>query len=272
MFAKNKFIYLLLIFLILLAIVGLWTTQIPQFINQNKDFTITVLNGFWTGFFALLFLGISSLVQKITKREGQHYNSLVNLGTQLNEMIGVIKDNIYVMSGFKSVIVLGNIHWGNLKPIFIDKTHYENLYDIDLINEVFSFFYQVRKINDDLENLQKGYNDLKNAYIQKQITVEHYVENAKLVAVHMEVIEVFLEELVEQLQELLARVRIQIRKDKPITSSMLEKLIYTSGKDITIKELKEEKLQLQEELDISSKSSRKEIARIVKKKSAKKNE
>lgn len=195
MIARNKVPIILLLFLIAIGYGAFQTSQILQYNPNNKDFLLTLLNGFWTGFFALLFLGITAVLQRVTKREGQHYNSLVNLSTQLNEMIGVIKDNLYVMSGFKKSIVKGNIHWGNMRSIFIDKSHYEKLYDVDLINEVFSFFYQVRKINDDMENLQLGYTDLKNAYIQKYITVEHYVENVKLIVVNIEDIELFLNQL-----------------------------------------------------------------------------
>lgn len=263
MIAKNKTFILLIGLIITLAIAGWHVTQIPQ-LNTSKDFMITVLNGFWTAFFALIFLGISSIVSKIFSREMKHYNSLVNLESQLNEMIGIIKDNIYVMEGYKDVIIKGNIHWGNLRPVFIDKSHYENLHDTDLINRVFSFFYQVRKINDDMENLQTGYNDLKNAYIQKQIPVEQYVENAKRICVVLDDLETFSEQLTDELLTLLTRVRIQIKHDKPLTARISEALIYTIGNRITMEEFEKEKKLVDEELDSSTKESAKQIQKIIK--------
>lgn len=263
MVAKNKTLIILTILIIALAIGGWYVSQIPQ-LNASKDFMITVLNGFWTAFFALIFLGISSIASKIFSREMKHYNSLVNLETQLNEMIGIIKDNIYVMQGYKEVIVKGNIHWANLRPIFIDKSHYENLHDVDLINRVFSFFYQIRKINDDMENLQNGYDDLKNAYIQKLIPVEQYVENAKRISVVLDDLILFSEELVEELLSLLARVRIQIRNDKPITSRITELLIYTTGNNITLAEYEKEKRKLNVELNESTSESAKQIRKVQK--------
>lgn len=263
MIAKNKTLLLLIILIVALALGGWYTSKIPQF-DTSKDFMITVLNGFWTAFFALIFLGISAIASKIFKRETQHYNSLVNLGTQLNEMIGVIKDNVYLMQGYKRSIVMGNIHWGNLRTIYVDKSHFENLQDIDLINRVFTFFYQVRKINDDMENLQNGYNELKSAFIQKQISVDHYVQNSKYIAEHLDDLEVFCEQLVDKLVSLLAQVRIQISNDKPITARITEALIYTSGKYITVLEYEKEKKTLEDELDMSSKESIKEIQKIEK--------
>ena len=168
MFKKNRTIIVLAIFIVILGIVGWYFTQASQVISstgtlaiKGKDTPVvsqtsldTILNGYWTAFFALIFLGLSSIAAKIFTREIRHYNALINLDTQLNEMLGIIKDNVYQMRGFREHIVKGNIHWGNLRPVFIDRTHYENLFDVELINQVFVFFYQVRKVNDDMENLQ----------------------------------------------------------------------------------------------------------------------
>ncbi len=266
MFAKNKLLISIALLFILLPFAAWRMGQDPFFIDNNKDFTVTVLNGFWTALFALLFLGISTIMNKITTRERQHYNALVNLGTQLNEMIGVIKDNLYVIEGFREGIVKANIFWGNLRSIQVDKSHLENLYDIDLINKVFSFYYQVRKINDDMENLQNGYNDLKNAYIQKYIKVDQYVENAERISEKLQELALFNEQLLEDLLVLFARVRIQVEKDKPFTSWVLEKVIYISGPLITVKELDNEVTKLEDELDDTSRISSRQIEKVAKKK------
>ncbi len=261
--AKNKAVIILLFIILSLSVAGWYASKLPLE-STSKDFAITVLNGFWTALFAFIFLGLSSIASKVFGRELKHYNSLVNLETQLNEMIGVIKDNIYVMKGYKTVILKGNIHWGNLRPIFIDKSHYENLHDINLINRVFSFFYQVRKINDDMENLQAGYNDLKNAYIQKQIRVEQYVENARRICEVLDDLEDFSEELFDELLSLLTRVQIQIRKEKPLTAIINEALIYTTGDKITLSEFETAKKRIKSELETSAKESAEQIAKIHK--------
>lgn len=266
MLSKNKAIIILLLLLIAIPFGGWYISQPLLTDTTTKDFIITVLNGFWTAYFALIFLGISSLLQKLNTRQVKHYNSLVTLANQLNEMIGVIKDNLYIMDGFKKSIVKGNIHWGSMSPIFIDKSHFDNLADVDLINKVFTLFYQIRKLNDDIKGTQKGYEDLKNAYIQKQITVDHYIANAERIAILMEELELFYEELSENVLVLLATVRIQMRKDKPFTAWLLEKFLYTSGKKISIVEFDEEKTKLQTELELSSNISKKEIKKVTRKK------
>lgn len=264
-FSRNKALTALLIILLIIPVLG-WYLSEPLLLKPGtKEFITTILNGFWTAYFALIFLGISTLLQRINKRQVQHYNSLVNLGAQLNEMIGIIKDNTYVMDGFKKTILKGNIHWANFNTIIIDKSHYENLYDIDLINRVFKFFYSVRKINDDIEALKNGYNELKNAYIQKLIPIDQYIENAKLISTVIDNLIVFYEELLDEVIKLMARVRILMYKDKPFTSLLMEKLIYTGGISITAVELEEEITQIENELELSTSDSKKEIKKVLKK-------
>lgn len=260
MIAKYK-IPLLLVILALIAF-GAWKIGISHV--KDKDFTIALLNGFWTAFFALIFAGPSVILSKITTRERQHYNSLVLLAAQLNEMIGIIRDNLYVMEGVKRNIVRGNINWSSFNMITIDRSHLENLYDLDLINEVFTFFYDIRKINNDLSNVQNGYADLKNAYIQKQVSVRQYVANSNLIVKELSVLEKFLEETEEDLVKLYARLRIQMEKDKPFTTKILEKLVYTAGPTITVKEMDKEITTIKAELEESGKKSRKKIEKIVK--------
>lgn len=265
MFSKYKSLIILLILLFVIPLVGWWVSQTFLLDTKAKEFTTTILNGLWTAYFALVFLGISTILKWISERERKHYNSLVILATQLNEMMGIIKDNIYSMEGFSETIEKGNISWNKIRSITIDKTHLENLFDIDLINKVFTFYINVRKINDDIENLQGGYNEIKDAYIQKYITIDDYIQNAKEVVKNIKQIQDFNEDLFEQVKSLLTRIQIQINKDIPISQIILEKMIYISGNKITIKEFEEEKAILERELDESSRESQEHIERVTKK-------
>ncbi|MCL4363803.1 hypothetical protein M1328_01030 [Patescibacteria group bacterium] len=229
-----------------------------------------IVDTFWGTFLgafaALLFLPITNIISRIVKRRVQHYNSLVLLETQLNEMIGIIKDNIYLIPAFKKAIINGNIYWSLLRTIPLDKTHLTNLADIELINDVFEFFYDTRKINDDVENLNKGYDELKNAFIEKNITVEHYAVNSKLIAVHLELVGKFYDELLDKLIGLLTIIRIQIRRDMPLVVKIQEFFFRKTSDKISIKEFKEEKSKLEDELEKSSEKSRDEIAKVSSKK------
>lgn len=232
----------------------------------NQEIISSIAGGFAGAFFALIFLGVSSFISKILARKTIHYNSLVILETQLNEMIGIIKDNIYLMPPFRDAINNGNIYWSQIRVIPVDKSHLNKLSDLDLINDLFEFDYKIRKVNDDIESLAVGYNELKDAYIHKYIKVDHYILNAKNTADQIELLEIFSEDLLEDLTKLLTKIKILLKKDKPILTKIQEKLNKTSGDKITVNEFKKEKSKLEKELEESSRKSTEEIEKLLKQK------
>lgn len=250
--------FLLLLVIPLIGIILLSGNYIISIETSNIELSNLLLGALIT----LLFTGTAYIIGKVISRSVQHYNSLVTLSTQLNEMIGVIKDNLFLLPKFKTTLLTGNIYFSRLRPLIIDKTHLVNLYDIDLINDIFEYYIEARKMNDDIENIQGGYEDIKNAYIQKNIDVKHYITNGKGVIEQLEFIEKGYNDLLEKIINLLSRIRIQIERDKPLTSALQEHLIFTSGKDITIKEFEKEKEKLEKELEESSEKSRKEKDKI----------
>lgn len=234
--------------------------------NNTSDFLEKGSYAFFGAFFAFLFVRLGEFLTKLYKRQVMHYNSLVNLGNELNELIGIIDNNLFLMPTFKSAIIKGNIYWSAFNTLPLNKTHLEKLYDRDLINRVFIFNYKIRVLNEDIENLMQGYSDLKNAYINKHIKVEHYIQNAVITAKQIDILEPFFRDLASELQRLLARVRIHQRRDKPLGTKIMELLILTSGSKISKKDEEAEVKKLQKELNDSRKASKKENERIQKKK------
>lgn len=107
----------------------------------NDQLLIQGFSAFAGAFFAFLFLRLAEFLSKVYQRQVKHYNSLVILETQLNELGGIIHDNIYLIPFFRNAITSGNIYFSKLRQLPIDRSHYENLHDIDLINDLFSFNY-----------------------------------------------------------------------------------------------------------------------------------
>jgi len=186
----------------------------------QQNLIVQGFGAFAGAFFAFLFLRLSEFLTKIYQRELKHYNLLVNLETQLNEIGDVIHDNIYVLPNFRRVILSGNIYFNNLHQIPMDKGHYENLYDIDLINDLFIYYYEVRKLNDDIQTATCRYQEIKNAFIQKNINKSGYVINAQLLADNLKFIEAFLVKLQKDTVLLIAKVRIRIKMDKPLGTKL----------------------------------------------------
>lgn len=238
---------------LLLLLVGLGYVGV-LFISLYKgtDLFLSSLNSFFGAFFALITLGIASLIGKYLSGRVKHYNSLVNLETELNEILGIVNDNIYLLSGFEKTVSKGDIYWSPLKLIPLNKKHFQELQDIEFMNELFGYYYSIRRLNDDTENAMKSYSEIKDAYIHKLIGVEQYILNSMLVSKQLKVLEDFSSKLEDETIDLLAKVRIMMRTDRPITTRILQFINADSSKTITVHELSDEKKKIKKELKESS--------------------
>ena len=234
-------------------------------IDINTQILVQGFSAFAGAFFAFLFLRLSEFFSKLYQRQVQHYNSLVILETQLNEIGGIIHDNIYVLPNFIRVITSGNVYFNNLRPIPIDKSHYVNLYDLTILNELFTYNYQVRKINDDMETANLGYQDIKNALIEKNITLADYKINTDSIAINLKQIEIFLAELETTTVKLLARIRVQMRYDKPLGTKIQALFIHSHGAKLKKEEIEKEAKKLNKEIEETKTQSQKEIDEVLKK-------
>jgi hypothetical protein len=225
---------------------------------------LLAFSAFAGAFFAYLFTRIADFFDRVYKRQLKHYNSLVNLETQLNEIGGIINDDLYIIPDFIRTISSGHVYFNNLRTLPIDKSHYANLYDLDLINLLFSYNYDLRKINDDLETITRGYDKIESAFTQKNISPSEYVFNCKNLSLNLKLIEIFLTKLQDKTTQLLARVRIESKNDLPLATQLQRFFIKTSGSTITKVELDKEIKKLNKEIDNTKKTSRTEIDNILK--------
>lgn len=231
----------------------------------QQNLFIQGFSAFAGAFFAFIFLRLATFFSKLYQRQVDHYNSLVLLESQLNEIGGIIHDNIYLIPEFRRVITSGNIYFNNLHQLPIDKSHYINLYNLDLINDLFSYNYQLRKLNDDMETITLGYQDIKNALIEKNISLEHYKINAESLAEKLKIIEIFLTELEKDTVILLARVRVQIRKDLPLGTKLMRVINPLKDEKPSQKEIDKEIDKLNREIEETKTTSQKQIEEILKK-------
>jgi len=230
-----------------------------------EQLLIEGFSAFAGAFFAFLFLRLAEFFGKIYQRQVKHYNSLVTLETQLNELGGIIHDNIYLLPYFRKAILSGHIYFSKLRQLPIDRSHYGKLYDINFINDLFSFNYQLRKLNDDIDSLASGYTDTKNAYIHHHIQKPDYLINAQLTADHLITLEVFLSEMEKQTVNLMAKVRLMSKKDIPLGTKIMSLLIHTSDTKLKKIEIENEANKLLQEIEETKTKSQKEIEEILKK-------
>lgn len=243
---------------LILGFVGYWSSSVYSAWFSNSEFIIKGTEAFFGAFTAYLFVRIGEFFTRRYDRLIKHHNALVTLDIQLNELVGIINENLFSIKHFQKAILSGNIYWGELNQLPIDKSHLTSLYDITIINEVFRYFYNVRVLNEDISNLQRGYQELKSAYVQKQINITNYVQNAQLISENLSLYEKFLEHNLEMLKRLIARVRIQIKRDEPLGAKIMKLSYFSSGKYISEKDIDKELSALTKEIAEVSEKSRKE--------------
>lgn len=108
------------------------------------------------------------------ERRVKHYNSVVKLQRQFNVIRASLEDNAHAI---KSVIEANNIGLPTLqRPIQIelDESHFENLYDIKLINMLNDAYYTIRRINLDAANLTRAQDVLADELLGGKISKEVY--------------------------------------------------------------------------------------------------
>ncbi len=231
----------------------------------NDQLLIQGFSAFAGAFFAFLFLRLAEFLSRVYQRQVKHYNSLVILETQLNELGGIIHDNLYLIPPFRTAVTSGNIYFSKLRQLPIDRSHYKNLHDIDLLNDLFTFNYELRKINDDIDSLADGYTDIKNAYIQRHIEKQDYLANAQISAEHLTALEAFLGDIEDRVVQLMAKVRLMLKKDVPLGTIIARWFIHTSGSSLKKADIDKEAGKLLKEIEDTKTQSQKEIEEVLKK-------
>ena len=232
--------------------------------NWNQELLIQGFTAFAGAFFAFFFLRLAEFFSRVYSRQVKHYNSLVILETQLNELGGIIHDNIYLIPYFRDAILSGKIYFSKLRQMPIDRSHYENLHDIDLINDLFTFNYQLRKLNDDIDALGDGYSDIKNAFIQHHIDKNDYLINAQISAQHLTTLEMFLSDMEKRTVQLIAKVRLMSKRDVPLGTKIARLFIHTSGTKLKKGDIDKEAKKLLAEIEETKTKSQKEIEQVLK--------
>lgn len=231
----------------------------------QEELLVQGFSAFAGAFFAYLFTRIASFFSKVYERQVKHFNSLVRLGNQLNEMGGLIDDNLFILPKFREVLLSGNVYYNNLMSIPLDKTHFDDLHDLDLINLLSDYQHEVRRNNDDIRTFTQGHQMLTQALMSKGMTHPEYKVNAVLLAEQLKTMEAFHSKLLEKTFQLLSRVRVQLDADIPLGTRLQRLFVKTAGdqKKITKEMVKSERKKLEKELKQSRTSSKKEIDRVL---------
>jgi len=234
------------------------------FIQTDLDYINNAIGAFMGAFFAFLFIRISEVFTKIYERKKRHNDALVKLEYIYNEYLNIISDNIFIIDDFIGIsqdAIQKNqpfIYFNNLHQFPINKEIILDLYNIDLINEVFSFNSNINKINDSIDAVNRAYAEIKNIFIQKQIDYKTYEINVNMLIKKFQEIKKFLVALTEEDKEVIAMIRILLER-KPLLIHLKE---YFSDK--LKKQIPEEIKKIEKEINTVETKDKKRINEILK--------
>jgi hypothetical protein len=244
-------------------------TQVNSSISQNNPFIIEATSAFFGALFPVLFTIVGYIFKKAYDRATKHYNALIHYEALLNDHIGAIQDNIYLIDNFIKAIESGKIYWSRIKPIESDKFNLKSLYNLTLINDLNNYFYTILRLSDDIEGISLAYQELKEALINKHIDPATYILNSREISRNLILLKAFLEKSNEETIDLLCKIRLTLKKDRTKTMKFMGKVVELfmskSSEVYNEDEIKNEKKKLNQEIKKSREVSSKKINEVEKK-------
>jgi hypothetical protein len=250
----------ILLFLIFILLYFLFN----KFFSHQKIIFIQVsLSAFMGAFFAFLFTKLAELLTKISGRTQKHYNALVKIEQCFNDYLNYISDNRFLIKNFIKSLKDGGIYIVRFSLLPIEKDITLELLDLSLMNKIFSFNINVRKMNNSMETVNTMYDEIKKAYLEGVINHDDYKINSENIIKKLQDLDSFLISLEKKTIDILALVRILLI-DKPFPVRIVH--IFSRDKSLEISEERiiSEKKKLNLEIEKIAKESKKEIEEVLK--------
>lgn len=226
------------------------------------------LGAFWGAvlgaFFAFLLERFGAFITRIQKRKKRHYNTLVTLFKELNMNGETIHNNIFVIKNVVKILEKKGLSFHSIITIPINTKHYDNLLNIEFINNLYEYQAYLRKVNSDIKGINDMYSKVSVLLMQNKDR-KSYEENLANIILNLKTIKIFLEQLDEKLIVLMAKTKIMLREDVPFfvriqkiftQNNTIEKLVNAN--------LEKEIVEIKEQIEESKMSSKVILGKIEK--------
>jgi uncharacterized protein YjiS (DUF1127 family) len=172
-------------------------------------------------FFAYIFLRFAETMGKLYERRTKHYEAIVRLERMASRLLDDIGTDLYEIDQIVSIhdastkagqiTVTGN----RPKPLEYDNTLLYDLHNLDLINEIFSYYRQIERFNSDIIGLAAIYDFFKDAYVQDQTHRDNYLRNFALYVSRLKEVRPHLQQLLDKTKRLSAISILRGQRDRP---------------------------------------------------------
>lgn len=134
--------------LVVLIIGGLAFNSIGT--GSGKEALFSAFGG---AFFAYVFVRIGDLFNRLSKREKLNLDTVVEQQYVLNDHLNRIDLNIKIADALIELVSMQSnvIYTMRFKPIPVDKSRLQDMKNLDFINDMFSYYVDIEKINDGLD-------------------------------------------------------------------------------------------------------------------------
>jgi hypothetical protein len=198
------------------------------FIEKDNAVIFGSLGAFMGAFFAYLFIRIATALDKNYQRIQNHRNSMVKFERVIMKMNGLISDNLFVIDDFTGVVnnaiqnKIKMIYFNKLHPIDISEYSTLDLQNIDLINDIESFYFDMRRTNSDLETINTMLQEYRTAVIDDKVDLETYLFNLGRLTEQLSMVKAFLLELSEDTITLQSKIRVMLKGSEPFLGWLLK--------------------------------------------------
>lgn len=201
---------------------GLLTFDALQ-VDGSNEYIKDFLSAFLGAFFAFLFVIVGAIVNKIHNRRIKHRNAIVRLEYDLNEMASINFDNTALLEGLIQAIRENTRFITSFTPLEYNKEILLKIGNIDLINDVFLLYTDIRKINHSLTTAWGQYEDIWNTYIEGKIKKDVLNENLSNLLKELLALKNFLENLDSKIEILSAKVIALYKSEETFVDWLFQK-------------------------------------------------
>lgn len=226
-----------------------------------RDILTNGMGAFFGAVFAFFLFVFTDRLTRSRERQMKHYNALVLLEYALNDWMNLATETRRALSAFRVVVGAGAEFYLWPRTFRTDDALYASLLNGELINRVF-------RLNDNLNGVNHEYTRLKAAYARvlesrdaQRITEDSYRVQALNIADVVDVLAKHLLEIRGTMEPLVARIRVQARKDNPKTKTFW----WTpTSNGVTEDEVQAELAILRREIEASLRTPPTEMPRVEK--------
>lgn len=226
-----------------------------QTVPLSTAIVISLLSGFVGALLPLVITPYYNHRKKLYARIIQHANSLVLLELRLLDIGSTMHDNMLALKSIDEKASKGHLTMVKLLPLLLEDDFFKDNYVKELSKRLFDFRYDLRRINNDINNFDRVYLILGNATLVGDITDAQLQKQLGGLLIDKNTLLNGFDRLMKQSDRLLGYVRARQDKDKIKLMRYRSWIIQRRVKEVTEEEVDEKVKQHHQDIEDDRKNN-----------------